>query len=527
MKRIIPPDVEYTMYVWQLEDKTWKGFCTGCWKTSIFQEPLFPYVKCENGCLVTNIIKMIYEVDHYTAKQGAIDPKRVTKVLTHSPPYTGDRQAPHFRADLLMRSDDGKKFFRREGTCSLVVNAKSKKHCVVEIDIYKTLIDFSGPKFKAISWQSKGSRKFIHPQNKVYEILSKDGSANYLDLIGEYPFDKYIKSYLPMLEKDLVGKTPPKQVIKAINRYGLTATSFADLIYKISYKPQLFAKPGIIKLLANDVANNRWDRFRLYLSFERYMSNYDILLNMLQSLHPSYYLSALLDSFEYGPYTHLLVNLYEKSLVNMFKDSPESNWVFNDTMEYVKSYLSKRNRNMSLKAVAELIKQERIRPDFRWLHDTFVQIENNETEARNYREFKYTNYEKALEGVFNGYQWRLPLDSKELSLWGKLMHNCVGSYADRVVEHYCSILGVFDKQNNMKVCVEISNRDFFEPNIIQRTVERTVEMYINQYKAECNNQVNDESLIQSRKEFEETALVAASKLRFKDKYKPSELSKAC
>lgn len=69
-------------------------------------------------------------------------------------------------------------------------------------------------------------------------------------------------------------------------------------------------------------------------------------------------------------------------------------------------------------------------------------------------EFEYTNMDRALEGSFFGYDFKLAENSRKLGSIGIELHNCVGSYVDRVLDGKCLI--VYAEQNGkLKLCIEV------------------------------------------------------------------------
>ena len=68
--------------------------------------------------------------------------------------------------------------------------------------------------------------------------------------------------------------------------------------------------------------------------------------------------------------------------------------------------------------------------------------------------FKYTEKQLQLEDDIDGYSFRLPKESYELLKIGTVLHNCVGTYRDNVLGHYCTI--VYAVKNGIyKLCIEV------------------------------------------------------------------------
>lgn len=57
--------------------------------------------------------------------------------------------------------------------------------------------------------------------------------------------------------------------------------------------------------------------------------------------------------------------------------------------------------------------------------------------------------------VFDNYQFAIPKTNREFMDWGKRLKNCVGGYSHRVLENYCTILGV-KKDGELKYALQIS-----------------------------------------------------------------------
>lgn len=72
-------------------------------------------------------------------------------------------------------------------------------------------------------------------------------------------------------------------------------------------------------------------------------------------------------------------------------------------------------------------------------------------------EFEYSKEQLELEDSINGYEFHLPKDSYELIDIGVKLHNCVGSYKERVLEKRCTIVFAKNKGQH-KLCIEIRDK---------------------------------------------------------------------
>ncbi|MCR5288481.1 MAG: PcfJ domain-containing protein [Treponema sp.] len=71
--------------------------------------------------------------------------------------------------------------------------------------------------------------------------------------------------------------------------------------------------------------------------------------------------------------------------------------------------------------------------------------------------FKYTSEQKKLEDDIEGYSFRLPKDSYQLSEIGAKLHNCVGSYAKDVKNKECTIVYA-TKDDAYTICIEVQQK---------------------------------------------------------------------
>lgn len=80
--------------------------------------------------------------------------------------------------------------------------------------------------------------------------------------------------------------------------------------------------------------------------------------------------------------------------------------------------------------------------------------------------FKYSHEQEKLEDDIEGYIFRLPKDSYQLSEIGTALHNCVASYAESVQEEKCTIVYA-QKDGEYKICIEVQGKE-----IVQERVDR-------------------------------------------------------
>lgn len=78
--------------------------------------------------------------------------------------------------------------------------------------------------------------------------------------------------------------------------------------------------------------------------------------------------------------------------------------------------------------------------------------------------FKYKKEDRDFEDNINGYEFSLPKDSKELYLIGASLHNCVGSYTDRILDKYCLIVYAM-KDGEYRICIEIRGNKIIQQRV--------------------------------------------------------------
>ncbi len=89
-------------------------------------------------------------------------------------------------------------------------------------------------------------------------------------------------------------------------------------------------------------------------------------------------------------------------------------------------------------------------------HDTLAVISTS-FHKKNVR-FKYSAEQKSLEDDVGEFEFRLPKDSRKLIELGVELHNCVASYAQRILEKECTVIyAVRDKK--YEICIELRGRE--------------------------------------------------------------------
>jgi len=140
-----------------------------------------------------------------------------------------------------------------------------------------------------------------------------------------------------------------------------------------------------------------------------------------------------------------IVNLFTKDIQNI-DAYKERLLLFRDTI----SLLNPRN------TIASFEKHfMKVKLTTRKLHDEFVRvfhILSYELGAK--EEFEYNQIYLSACQEYGGFEFRLPLTVKELSLWAKQLHNCMFGYSKRIHQHKSIIYGMF-KDNELLYAIEL------------------------------------------------------------------------
>ncbi|MBQ3423211.1 MAG: PcfJ domain-containing protein, partial [Romboutsia sp.] len=112
------------------------------------------------------------------------------------------------------------------------------------------------------------------------------------------------------------------------------------------------------------------------------------------------------------------------------------------------------------------------------IHDRLVRFTGGNTPLKkvDFKLYKYSKEQLELEYEHNGYIFKLPKTGLEVATIGAELHNCVGTYRDKVRKNQCLIVLV-EKDSKPKVCIEI-----FKGKVSE-------EYEIKQAKLDCNNPV--------------------------------------
>jgi hypothetical protein len=110
------------------------------------------------------------------------------------------------------------------------------------------------------------------------------------------------------------------------------------------------------------------------------------------------------------------------------------------------------------------------------LHDELVRIYHLiSCELENKEEFEYDDIWLHAEKYFKGLEFKLPQSVKELSLWAKLLSNCMFGYSKDIHQKRSIIYGIF-RDTELLYAVEVKD------------------MKIVQARGKLNNKVADEEM---------------------------------
>jgi hypothetical protein len=116
-----------------------------------------------------------------------------------------------------------------------------------------------------------------------------------------------------------------------------------------------------------------------------------------------------------------------------------------------------------------------------------------------------------FEKVINNYNYVLPKSNLELTKWGKQLHHCVGGYFDSILNGHCYIVGVYDKNEELKYTMEINKNN----NVINQCKTKfndrpcsdvdfleSLKIYIEMNKLGYSEYSNNKDLIKELNNFE-------------------------
>ena len=112
-----------------------------------------------------------------------------------------------------------------------------------------------------------------------------------------------------------------------------------------------------------------------------------------------------------------------------------------------------------LNVLGDAARRELIRrpPRIRDLHDTLVQIRRRETHPDYAFDNDIAPIRRRLAMQMERIRFILPERSQELYNAGDVLHNCVGSYADRVRDGKTHIILMTDDRGKLTACIEVKD----------------------------------------------------------------------
>ena len=228
---------------------------------------------------------------------------------------------------------------------------------------------------------------------------------------------------------------------------------FSRIMLKLFNIPH---KRKLIKIITKD-----WSQAANYHHIRTWgIENYDNIITVLEVLnYPRYDLHDIsgiihVKNFKEKHYTaeayfirKMLKINSEKKIVNMIRKDAA---LFFDTarMYYDIMHYDKDTNARDMIADKDLYKKK-----IKIIHDNILRV-HIQLKNKNIP-IEYTNKQKTLQDNIDGYEFFLPKDTNELKHIGFKMHNCVGSYADRVLKKEVTIVGVKDKEDYV-ICIEAS-----------------------------------------------------------------------
>lgn len=89
------------------------------------------------------------------------------------------------------------------------------------------------------------------------------------------------------------------------------------------------------------------------------------------------------------------------------------------------------------------------------LHDAFLRYDElDDIKYLSTLVFTYEPRHMSACGEFDGFEIRLPLVGEDLLTWGRQLHNCLTTYAQRIQERTTAVYGLF-VDNKLKIAIEI------------------------------------------------------------------------
>ena len=179
--------------------------------------------------------------------------------------------------------------------------------------------------------------------------------------------------------------------------------------------------------------------------FSRTLDNID-LLAQLYALHPV--IKQNLFASETVSAAIILINFLknhytEKQIVNLFtKDIQDVNG-YKEKLLFFRDALNMINVHNAICSLEQHFMKVKLTA--KKLHDEIVRvyhIVSYELDAK--EEFEYDQIYLSACQEYEGLEFRLPLTVKELSLWAKLLHNCMFGYTKRIHQHNSIIYGIFE-----------------------------------------------------------------------------------
>jgi len=149
------------------------------------------------------------------------------------------------------------------------------------------------------------------------------------------------------------------------------------------------------------------------------------------------------------------------------KEQKNSLYYWRDTLQMVQSHNGFNSLEEHFLKVKLTIKK---------LHDEIVRvfhIVSYELDAR--ESFEYNDKYLAACGDYKEFEFRLPSTVKELSLWAKILHNCMFGYSRRIHQKHSIIYGVF-KANELLYAVELNGSRIVQAKSVSNGIVPNADM---------------------------------------------------
>lgn len=190
--------------------------------------------------------------------------------------------------------------------------------------------------------------------------------------------------------------------------------------------------------------------------FSRTIENIDLLVK-LYGIYPAIKQHLFSDeTFEVGVEFILFLKRYysEKQIVKLFIEDIQN------AQKYKTRLLYWRDTLRMLYSVDAFISLEehftKVKLSAKKLHDEIIRvfhIVSYELDAKEV--FEYSDIYLSACGLYEGLEFRLPLTVNELSIWAKILHNCMLGYTRRIHQKQSVIYGVF-RANELLYAVELN-----------------------------------------------------------------------